>query len=117
MATSRSAKLKHACTATVSIFSGRRDPRWRVSVNTARRLKELWTQLERFESAPPSAPSLGYRGSVLDCGNEGRWYAYGEVVESGKSYRRDPGRTFERLLLGSAPKSLIPSEVLRTILE
>src|SRR5260221_6778602 len=117
MATSSSANLKPRCTATALIFSGRRDPQWRVAEDTARRLKELWEQLERFDGAPRPAPSLGYRGSVLDCGSEGRWFAYGELVEAGRSYKQDPGRTFERALLGSAPKGLIPHEVLRQILE
>src|SRR5258708_5855617 len=117
MDTARSADLKHECTATALIFSGRRDPQWRVPVETARRLKQLWQQLERFDRAPPPAPALGYRGSILDCGNDGRWVAYGDVVETARSYRHDPERRFERALLGSAPKGLIPPEILRKVLE
>jgi hypothetical protein len=97
----------------VSIFSGRDDPQWRVPTGTVRRLKELWRQLERSEGAPPLAPPLGYRGSTLDCGTQGRWFAYGGVVASDDAFRRDPERKFERLLLGSAPDGLIPAEILR----
>ena len=117
MATSRSPDLKHECTATVLIFSGRRDPQWRVPVEAARRLELLWEQLERFERAPPPAPALGYRGCVLDCGNEGRWFSYGEMVETAGAYKHDPERKFERALIGSAPKGLLPPEFLRKVLE
>jgi hypothetical protein len=117
MATSRSSDPKYACTATALIFSGRRDPQWRVPVEAARGLKQLWEQLERFAGTPPQAPALGYRGSVLDCGDDGRWVAYGDVVETARSYRHDPERRFERALLGSAPKDLIPPDILRKVLE
>jgi hypothetical protein len=115
MATSRSLKLRGECTATASIYSGRRDPQWRVPVETARRLKELWEQLERSESVLPPRPSLGYRGSALDCGARGRWFAYGGVVGSGDAYKRDPERAFERLVLESAPEGLIPPGILLKI--
>jgi hypothetical protein len=113
MGTPRSSRRHARCVATASIYAGRRDPQWRVPAVTARKLKQLWERLERSMSGPPPAPSLGYRGSVLDCGVLGRWFAYGGVVESEDVYRRDPAREFERLLLESAPKDLIPLEILR----
>jgi hypothetical protein len=115
MGTPRSPRAHAQCVATVSIYAGRRDPQWRVPAATAKQLKQLWERLERSASGPPPAPPLGYRGSVLDCGARGRWFAYGGVVESDALYRRDPARAFERLLLQSAPEGLIPPGILGEI--
>ncbi len=76
---------------------------------------EVWRHLENSDSAPPSAPPLGYRGCTLDCGTQGQWFAYGGVVAYGGAYKRDVERKFERLLLESAPSGLIPTGILRTI--
>ena len=43
-------------------------------------------------------------------------YKMGDVVEIAGSYKRDPQRTFERALLGSAPEGLIPAEIIRQVL-
>src|SRR5215813_12148518 len=115
MATSRSTKATSSCTATASIFSGRPDAEWRVAETTARRLRALWDELELSRCAPPTAPSLGYRGVILVCGPRERWVAYGGVVVSGDDRRRDPERKFERALLESAPASLIPRALIGEI--
>lgn len=98
---------------TASIFSGRPDPRWTVSARTLRRLERLWQQLEAAEELPSPQPPLGYRGVTLDCGDGGRWFAYRGTVSRGGDHRWDPERQFERELVQSAPKGLIPVEVLR----
>jgi hypothetical protein len=115
MAISRSTE-RDACFATVSIYSGRKNPTWEVSLKTAQRLGEIWMGLEPLDEAPPQAPPLGYRGTVLDCGSRGAWVACRGVIESGDIRKSDPGRTFERLLLESAPEGMIPRSVIHEIL-
>lgn len=80
-----------------------------------RRLRDIWRKLDHMEIAPPPAPPLGYRGSILDCGMQGRWHAFRGAIVSGELRRADPGREFERLLLESAPSGLIPAEILREV--
>ena len=115
MGTSRSSDPE-GCTATVWIYSGRPDPQWNLPAAVTQRLWEIWQKLDPLDKMPPPAPALGYRGSILDCGKRGRWQAYRGAVISGESRRSDPGRAFERLLLDSAPKDLIPADVLREVL-
>jgi hypothetical protein len=41
------------------------------------------------------------------------WNAFGGFVVRGEKHRADPGREFERAVLNSSPKGIIPAEVLR----
>ena len=99
------------CTATACLYSGRPDPQWQVPAAAARDLRRLWQLLQDTESSPPKPPPLGYRGCTLDCGEGARWFAYGGVVAMDDVCRIDPDRSFERLLLRSAPRGLIPPVV------
>lgn len=112
MATSKS--IEH-CTATASIFSGRPDPSWRVSKALLEQLENIWKKLRPSAKAAPVAPALGYRGCSVNCGPRGVWNAFGGVVARGEEHRADPGRQFERAVLSSSPKGMIPAEVLRLI--
>jgi len=112
MGTSRS--IEH-CTAAASIFSGRPDPFWRLTNTALEKLENIWKKLSPSAGAPPDAPALGYRGCSVDCGRRGSWTAFGGVVARGEERRADPGRQFERAVLDSAPKGVIPAEVLRLI--
>ena len=100
------------CTATASIFSGRRDPTWEVPQAVTRRLRELWDAAEPVSTGSPSAPGLGYRGVTLSCAGGEQWFAYAGTLRFGKEYRRDQNRTFERTLLLSAPKGMLPPAVI-----
>lgn len=80
-----------------------------------REMQDVWRQLEDSDHPPPNAPSLGYRGCTLDCGTRKKWFAYGGVVAHGGTYKRDPERKFERLLLESAPAGLLPPDILRAV--
>ncbi|HWW77298.1 MAG TPA: hypothetical protein VNZ44_17980, partial [Pyrinomonadaceae bacterium] len=65
MGTSKSSDEAGEYVGGVSVFSGRRDPTWPVGGDGARELLSLWDSLEVFDGAAPSAPPLGYRGSLL----------------------------------------------------
>jgi hypothetical protein len=78
-------------------------------------LENIWRKLRPSAQAPPVAPALGYRGCSVDCGPRCVWNAFGGVVTRGEEHRGDPGRQFERAVLNSAPKGMIPGEVLRRI--
>jgi hypothetical protein len=112
MGTSKS--IEH-CTATAAVFSGRPDPSWRLSKTELKQLENIWKKLRPSAHTPPVAPALGYRGCSVDCGPRGVWNAFGGVVARGEEHRADPGRQFERTVLNSSPKGMIPAEVLDLI--
>ena len=116
MATSRSPS-KTGWTAGAFVFSGRPDPTWPLTDETATRLERIWASLGDLESEAPVPPLLGYRGCFAQ-DQEGRlWTAFGGAVtltESGRtSARRDDARAFERSLLASAPAGSLPPELER----
>jgi hypothetical protein len=61
----------------------------------------------------PSVPALGYRGCFVRSGESREWLVYRNVVTlqaRGKSEsRKDNARRFEKLVLASAPKGMIPA--------
>ncbi|HXP70749.1 MAG TPA: hypothetical protein VOA88_15815 [Candidatus Dormibacteraeota bacterium] len=112
MATSKSIEC---CTATATIYSGRPDPSWRLTKALVQQLENIWKRLGPSAGALPVAPALGYRGCSVNCGPRGIWISFAGVVSRGKENRADPGHQFERAVLNSAPKGVIPAAVLRTI--
>jgi hypothetical protein len=109
-------KKPEKCIAGASIFSGRSDPIWDVDEEVVKKLGEIWDSLDNWTSEHPSAPPLGYRGCFLKCEHDREWFAYSGVItlkSAGKlESRLDPNRDFERLLLNSAPKGILPEEIL-----
>ena len=105
--------MSQDCTGTALVFSGRPDPEWPVDRDQAARLRALWLTMTAAASVPPSAPALGYRGCALRCATGEEWLAYGGSVSltsaSGSDRRGDPERQFERLLLATAPRGMLPS--------
>lgn len=111
MATSNSTK----CFATAFVFSGRPDPSWEMKDELVARLEAIWTKSLPGAGAQADAPALGYRGCRVDCGKRGVWTAYRGVVTRGNERRADAGREFETTVLESAPRGMIPGEVLREV--
>jgi len=96
-----------------SVFSGRPDPEWEVPGDLASELTSLWSRLpaELVHRSEPGG--LGYRYCSLSSPDRRRrWVAFDGVVRyesaEGSELRRDEGREFERKLLGSAPKGVLP---------
>src|SRR5215212_5656571 len=108
MATSRSPEWS----ASALLFSGRPDPTWSVSEIVASELHAMWSSFGPSSGVPPTAPPLGYRGSILRAPDGREWKAFGGVVTlntpEGVEVRSDTERTFERRLLDSAPPNLLP---------
>lgn len=100
------------CIGGASIYSGRRDPTWNVGEEVAKKLERIWDSLESWTGEHPTAPPLGYRGCFLRCQTDIEWFAYGGVVTlrtpEGSESRNDRDKNFEKLLLSSAPKGLLP---------
>ena len=96
----------------VFLFSGRPDPTWLIDDEVAERLKEIWQSLKLYSGSPPTAPILGYRGCFLKEGKEFEWFAYKGVVTfknpQNLEFREDKERDFEKMLLASAPKDMLP---------
>lgn len=116
MATSKSTSKPLAWTAGASVFSGRPDPVWEVKPALAARLERIWRNLKPAETEPPPQPALGYRGCFLKGPRGPEWHAFGGVVtlrsqrgsKTGRKFRRDPAKKFERTLLASAPANFLP---------
>ena len=112
MVTSRSTEgLVLIWTASVLVFSGRRDPQWEIPTETANALIGLWHQMKSAD-AIIDGPQLGYRGCTLSSGGQRHWHAYGGIVTSDNERKQDTERRFERSILESAPIGSIPSSLL-----
>ena len=100
------------CLGRAFIFSGRPDPTWRIEQEQARRLEAVWDELAPFVGQRPAGPPLGYRGCSMVCGLKQEYTAFGGAVTKRVSgvaeVREDPARRFEKLLLATAPKGLLP---------
>jgi len=93
------------------IYSGRRDPTWNASKTAVRKLHRLWDAKQPAHEKP-SPPGLGYRGVFLRAPDGREWTAFNGLVSlttpAGTESRTDPTREFEKSLLASAPKGLLP---------
>jgi len=116
MGISKSNKKITECIGGACIFSGRPDPTWLVGEEIVKKLEKMWKSFERWTGKNPSAPPLGYRGCFLRCKSNIEWFASEGVVmlktPEGSESRIDKGKNFERLLLSSAPKGLLPLETI-----
>ena len=117
MATSRScdeAPATGSWLAGARVFSGRADPVWTVSNAIVDELLHVWSALALAPCEPGlPEPGLGYRSCYLENERGDVWLASRGIVvhtSSGeKDCRRDENRSFERLLLASAPEGTIPN--------
>jgi hypothetical protein len=117
MATSKSGDRGHGWIAGAFLYSGRPDPTWSVSKRIVNRSQELWESLPiADEKSGPKPAALGYRGSFLRGPSKREWIAFNGVVSlktpAGIQVRKDVAKEFEKTLLSSAPKGLLPEGVL-----
>lgn len=110
MGTSRSIEVASPWTAGACVLSGRPDPVWELPDDVAQPLVHIWDALETIVGVMAVPPGLGYRGCWLRDPQGRRWHAFDGSVRlsapEGESLRADPGRTFERTLIASAPARL-----------
>ncbi len=112
MVTSRSDKKKDWI-AGAFLYSGRPDPVWDINQRVVKKLQEVWKALPIAEPRRELRPAgLGYRGSFLRSPGQREWIAGDGLVwlrtPAGVETHRDDAREFEKILLSSAPKSLLP---------
>jgi hypothetical protein len=117
MAISKSGKEQQGWAAGAFLYSGRPDPVWKISNSVARKLLEIWHSLPiSDEKAGPQPGRLGYRGCFLRGSDNREWIAFNGVgslrEEKGVETRKDVARKFEKQLLSSAPKRLLPDDLL-----
>jgi len=117
MATSKSRSNVHGWTAGAYLYSGRRDPVWNVSERVVKQLLALWESLPcTSEQKELHHGGLGYRGSFLRGDDKREWVAFNGLVSlqtsAGMQVRKDAAREFEKILLASAPKGLLPEGLL-----
>jgi hypothetical protein len=119
MATSRSGKDVGTWIAGAFVYSGRPDPTWKIYKRTVTKLQELWESLPPAdENLEPRAARLGYRGCFLKGSDNREWAAFKGLVSlktsTGIQARSDALREFERTLLSSSPKGLLPVGLLES---
>lgn len=90
---------------------------WDVRDGVAKKLVEIWDSLPVADEKAESAPGrLGYRGCFLRDATTREWQAVGGVVslrsKSLVEVRADPVRKFEKNLIASAPKGVLPEALL-----
>ena len=117
MGTSRSSKKNDTWVAGAFVYSGRPDPAWNISKQVAVKVQELWESLAATDKKyEPRPGGLGYRGVFVKEPGHREWTAFNGTVSlttpGGVEVRRDPARQFEKTLLSSAPKGLLPEGIL-----
>ncbi len=112
MVTSKSNRGDKKCIGGVFLFSGRPNPEWELGEDAITELLKVWNTLKPMRSGHQPAPKLGYQGCYLRCPNNQEWIAFEGVVTLRKfdtlEYRQDGERKFEKKLLSSAPKGVLP---------
>lgn len=100
------------CIVKALIFSGRPDPTWKIEKPIMKELERIWDSLIPMQEELPSALPLGYRGCQIMCNSAIEWLVYRNLVtcrsRSMIEYRYDRYRKFEKLVISSAPKGLVP---------
>ncbi len=100
------------CIVRVLIFSGRPDPTWKIEEPTMKALEKIWVSLVTMREEPQSTPPLGYRGCLVICDSAVEWLAYKNwIMRKSRNMtesRYDKDRKFEKLVISSAPKGLVP---------
>jgi hypothetical protein len=115
MVISKLAKKKEKWIAGAFCFSGRPDPTWPVNKKLIKQLKKIWNSLGPLsDDIHPSPPILGYRGCFVRDNNIHREWSVDDGVvtletEGNSETRLDRQSTFEKLLLSSAPKGVLPA--------
>lgn len=112
MAISRSGRPLDQWIAGAHVFSGRPDPTWTPDARAVRELQQVWKTLQPWRGSASTPPSLGYRGTFLRAPDGREWMAYRTrvvlTIDDRVEDRLDPNRSFEQLLLGSAPQGALP---------
>jgi hypothetical protein len=107
-------KSNEVWTGGALLYSGRRNPEWRVSQSVVRKLQQVWDSMPQEPQPEPSAAGLGYRGAFLHGPHDREWIAFKGIVSlktpTGAEVRIDKSREFEKALLASAPAGLLPPE-------
>lgn len=89
----------------LDIFSGRPNPRWVVSDQTAQRLYRLCRDLQRTDEPARQPPALGYRGFIFPLNGQPVRAWEGRII-AGQIICLDSAREIERLLFDSMPAQL-----------
>ncbi len=112
MVTSKSDKNKQQWKSGALVYSGRPDPSWEVATEVAKSILTVWEGLDAWSGSIPMPPALGYRGCYLENDRGERWNIYHDYVEhtsrGSTVIRRDNDRVCEKLILGTAPKGVLP---------
>jgi hypothetical protein len=99
-------------TASALVYSGLKDPQWHIPEAVEKKLLAIWDDLPASSNTPASTARLGYRGVVLRSPSGSEWTAFAGSVSLRSnniiSTRDDPARRFEKTLLSSAPKGVLP---------
>jgi hypothetical protein len=103
---------KHEWTASALVYSGLKDPQWHVPEGVAKKLLAIWEDLPASPNTPPGTARLGYRGVILRSPSGSEWTGFAGSVSLRSndvvSTRVDQARRFEKTIIASAPKGVLP---------
>ena len=114
MATSKSHDVggKHEWTASALVYSGLKDPQWHVPEAVVKKLLAIWEDLPASPNTPPLTARLGYRGVILRSPSGSEWIGFAGSISlrsnNALSTRVDQARCFEKTVIASAPKGVLP---------
>jgi hypothetical protein len=108
------------CKVTVLLFSGRRNPEWKLTTSQQKSWMQLWEQASLSDTEAERVSTLGYTGCKLQFDEHSHWYLYNGCVsfyEGGKIVsKKDEGRKMELFLLGTAPEEVKEILLLQNII-
>ncbi|CAM5663369.1 hypothetical protein [Streptomyces purpurascens] len=87
----------------LDVFSGRPNPRWRLDDEARTTFHRLMAGLGPAAAPAATPPGLGYRGFVVEDGDQ-TYRIFGGLVATGDSVLADSARTLERWLLAGLPE-------------
>jgi hypothetical protein len=92
--------------ATAQLFSGRKNPEWKLKSAQQKSWMQLWEQAGLSDTEVEHIYTLGYTGCRLQFDEHSHWFLYNGCVsfyENGKIVsKKDEGRKMELFLLGTA---------------
>lgn len=90
-----------------------KQPVWKIEKTRATKLLEIWNSLKTtLDSKHSKSAYLGYGGTYIKSSDNSEWHIYNHTVtlrnNSTLEIRIDKNRYFEKAILKTAPKGIIP---------
>lgn len=105
-----------ACIAVCHIYSGRPNPEWKLVVKQVKEVDRIWENLQEISTQEEFPSFLGYRGISLVCGDDREYFVFNKRAKCKLRkhiyWKSDKAGSLERFLLSTAPKEVLPADLL-----